>query len=145
VIADHAAIAIANARMYERMEQLATTDGLTGLVNQRQFQALFDASLARVERYGRKLSLILADIDHFKSINDTYGHPVGDRVLKAVAAILQGTARRTDVVARYGGEEFAILMEETASQGAFQMAERIRKAIEAEVFRSEPGSFRCTL
>ncbi len=145
VISDHATIAIANAQMYERMERMATTDGLTSLTNHRYFQELFDAMLARCERYGRKMSLILTDIDHFKSINDTYGHPVGDMVLKKVAKLLTGAARRTDVVARYGGEEFAVLMEETGTDGALQTAERIRKAVENEMMRSENGSFKCTI
>jgi diguanylate cyclase (GGDEF)-like protein len=145
VISDHATIAIANAQMYERMERMATTDGLTGLTNHRYFQELFDAMVARSERYGRSMSLILMDIDHFKSINDTYGHPVGDMVLKKVAKLLMGAARRTDVVARYGGEEFAVLMEETGRDGALQTAERIRKAVESEIMRSENGTFKCTL
>lgn len=145
VISDHATIAIANAQMYERMERMATTDGLTSLTNHRYFQELFDAMLARCERYGRKMSLILTDIDHFKSINDTYGHPVGDMVLKKVSKLLTGAARRTDVVARYGGEEFAVLMEETGTEGAVQTAERIRRAVEAETMRSENGTFKCTI
>ncbi len=145
VVADHAAIAIANAQMYGRMERMATTDGLTELTNHRQFQIAFDEMLARSQRYGRKLSLILTDIDHFKSINDTYGHPVGDLVLKRVARLLEEGARKTDVVARYGGEEFAILMEETDTKDAFHLAERIRESIQAETFRSENGSFQCTL
>jgi diguanylate cyclase (GGDEF)-like protein len=145
VVADHAAIAIANAQMYEKVERMATTDGLTGLVNHRHFQHLYDTMLARAERYGRRVSLILTDIDHFKSVNDTYGHPVGDQVLQRIAAKLNENARRTDVVARYGGEEFAVLMEETGSKGAKQIAERIRTAVEGETFRSDNGTFRCTL
>ncbi len=145
VIADHAAIAVANAQMFERMERMATTDGLTGLTNHRHFQELFDTVIARAERYGRRLSLIITDIDHFKSVNDTYGHPVGDKVLRRVAGVLANTARRTDIVARYGGEEFAILMEETDKVGAFHIAERIRKAVAAESFHCENGSFGSTL
>lgn len=145
VVADHAAIAIANAQMYERMERMATTDGLTGLVNHRHFQGLFDNALARAERYGRPLSVILTDIDHFKSVNDTYGHPVGDRVLKVVARVLEQGARKTDVVARYGGEEFAILLDETDTEGAVQIAERIREAVQAKEFHTEHGRFSCTL
>ncbi|MEL6544445.1 MAG: GGDEF domain-containing protein, partial [Myxococcota bacterium] len=122
-----------------------TTDGLTGLTNHRQFQLAFDEMLARSQRYGRKMSLILTDIDHFKSINDTYGHPVGDLVLKRVARLLEEGARKTDVVARYGGEEFAVLMEETDTDDAYSIAERIRESIQAETFRSENGSFQCTL
>ena len=145
VVADHAAIAIANAQMYERMERMATTDGLTNLVNHRHFQGLFDSYLARAERYGRKLSLILLDIDHFKTINDTYGHPVGDRVLKRMAGVLSVAARKTDVVARYGGEEFAILLEETDREGARLHAERLRETVEKEEFHCDNGRFRCTL
>ena len=145
VIGDHAAIAIANAQMYERMEQLATTDGLTNLVNHRHFQELFDAMMHRAERYGRKFSLVLCDIDHFKRVNDTHGHPVGDMVLRRVARILESSARNTDVVARYGGEEFAILMEETDSEGANTICERIRKQIKAESFHSDVGQFACTM
>ena len=145
VIADHAAIAIANAQMNERVERMATTDGLSGLINHRHFQHLFDGVMLRAERYTRQVSLILTDIDHFKSVNDTYGHPVGDVVLKRISAIIAESARRTDIAARYGGEEFAVLMEETGSRGALQIAERIRQSVEAEVFRCEHGTFRCTL
>jgi len=145
VIADHAASAIANAQMYERMQRMATTDGLTGLNNHRYFQGIFDAALGRAERFGRKVSLLLTDIDHFKTINDTYGHPVGDRVLKRVARILEENARKTDVVARYGGEEFAVLMEETDTAGAHHIAERIREAIAKEPFHCENGLFNCTV
>jgi diguanylate cyclase (GGDEF)-like protein len=106
---------------------------------------MFDAVILRAERYGRHISLIISDIDHFKAVNDTYGHPVGDKVLKKVAEMLSLSARRTDVVARYGGEEFALLMEETGAQGALLIAERIRKTVEAETFRTEIGSFKCTL
>ena len=91
------------------------------------------------------MSLILTDIDHFKLVNDTYGHPVGDVVLKRVAKLLTQAARRTDIVARYGGEEFAVLMEETDREGAFNIAERIRKMVESEPFRCDHGPFKCTL
>ncbi|MEC9466650.1 MAG: sensor domain-containing diguanylate cyclase [Myxococcota bacterium] len=145
VIADHAAIAIANAQMYEKMETLATTDGLTGLTNHRNFQELFDSLMLRSERYNRKFSLVLCDIDHFKSVNDTYGHPIGDVVLKKVARVLKASARGTDIVARYGGEEFAILMEEAEGTAAVATAERIRESVKKEVFHSDIGSFSCTM
>ncbi len=145
VIGDHAATAIANAQMYERMEMLATTDGLTGMTNHRTFQERFDELVKASDRYGRQVTLVLCDIDHFKSINDTYGHPIGDVVLKRVAQILKASSRETDVVARYGGEEFAILMDETDGQGALQIAERVRQNIQAEVFRSDQGPFQCTM
>ena len=145
VIGDHAATAIANAQMYERMEMLATTDGLTAMTNHRTFQERFDELIKASDRYGRQVTLVLCDIDHFKSINDTYGHPIGDLVLKRVAQILKSSSRETDVVARYGGEEFAILMDETDGQGALQIAERVRQNIMAEVFHSEQGPFQCTM
>ena len=99
-----AAESIYRARLFEQTERLATTDGLTGLTNHRTFQGRLDEHLAHAQRYGKKLSLILCDIDHFKSVNDTYGHPVGDLMLKAVARTLAKEARATDLVARYGGE-----------------------------------------
>ena len=145
VIGDHAATAIANAQMYERMEMLATTDGLTGMTNHRTFQERFDELIKASDRYGRQVTLVLCDIDHFKSINDTYGHPIGDVVLKRVAQILKSSSRETDVVARYGGEEFAILMDETDGAGALQIAERVRQNIKAEVFQSDQGPFQCTM
>ena len=145
VVGDHAAMAIANAQMYERMEQLATTDGLTGLTNHRAFQEHMDDMLRRGRRYQRPVSIALTDIDHFKAINDTHGHPVGDKVLSRVAQVLLHNARCTDVVARYGGEEFAVVMEETDIEGARLIAERIRQSIEAEVFAGTGGNFGCTL
>jgi two-component system cell cycle response regulator len=87
--------------------------------------------LLRCERYGRKLSLLLTDIDHFKSVNDTYGHPVGDKVLKRVAQVLAAQARRTDLVARYGGEEFAMLLYDVDVPAVDKLAERIRKGVVA--------------
>jgi len=145
VIADHAAIAIANAQMYERMEHMATTDGLTGLTNHRHFQERFDEQLERAQRYGRKVSLILLDIDYFKTVNDTYGHPAGDTVLRKVARLLESCARKSDVVARYGGEEFALLLDETGLEGAVNIGERIRQVVEAEIFHNDIGSFSCTV
>lgn len=144
-LADQAAAAQVNAKLLVRMERMAITDGMTGLNNHRQFQASFQTHLACAERYGRKLSLILADIDHFKQVNDVHGHLVGDRVLQRIAAILLASARRTDVVARYGGEEFAVLMEETGPSGARIIAERMRRAVEAEQFYDEHGVFKATL
>ncbi|MFO0596206.1 MAG: diguanylate cyclase [Myxococcaceae bacterium] len=145
VIAIQAAQAVLRAQLYEAMEKMATTDGLTGLFNHRTFQGRFDEQLATARRYSRKLSFILTDIDHFKSVNDTYGHPMGDQVLKGVAKILKETARDTDVVARYGGEEFAIVMPETDAKGAQIIAERIRERVMREVFQTDQGPLKVTL
>ncbi len=145
VIANQVAISIQNGRMYERMEELATTDGLTGLVNHRTFQDRFANMLGRAERHGFKVALLLTDIDHFKKVNDTYGHPTGDAVLQRVAAILKNSARKIDITARYGGEEFAIVIEATDREGALQLAERIRAEIEQQAFESSKGPFHATL
>ncbi len=145
VIAIQAAQAVLRAQLYEAMEKMATTDGLTGLVNHRTFQGRFDEHLATARRYSRKLSFVLTDIDHFKSVNDTYGHPMGDQVLKGVARILKEQARDTDIVARYGGEEFAIIMPETDAKGAHAIAERIRERIMKEIFQTEQGPLKVTL
>jgi diguanylate cyclase (GGDEF)-like protein len=145
VVAMQAGDALLRARLFEATERLATTDGLTGLVNHRTFQVRLDEHLAAAQRYGKKLSVLLTDIDHFKSVNDTYGHPVGDLVLRGVAKILQKEARTTDVAARYGGEEFALVMPETDLPGALKTAERIREKVAAAVFRTEQGELRVTL
>jgi diguanylate cyclase (GGDEF)-like protein len=145
VIAIQAAQAVLRAQLYEQMERMATTDGLTGLLNHRTFKSKADELLAHSRRYGRQCSLLLTDVDHFKSVNDTYGHPTGDQVLKGVARILREQARDTDVVARYGGEEFVVIMPETDTKGAKVIAERIREAIKAEVFQTEMGPLRVTM
>jgi len=145
VIALQAADALLRARLFEQTERLATTDGLTGLVNHRTFQARLDEHLAAAQRYGKRLSLLLCDIDHFKAVNDTYGHPAGDQVLRAVAGALGREARVTDVVARYGGEEFAIVMPETDGRGAQVIAERIREKVRSLVLKTELGPLSVTL
>jgi len=108
---------------------LASTDGLTSLYNRRQFDVLARAEWARFQRYGRPLSLLILDIDKFKSINDRFGHDAGDLVLKAVADICKLTKRQPDVLARIGGEEFALLLPETDEAAAEIVAERFRNAI----------------
>jgi len=145
VIANQVATSLQNAHMYRALEEQATTDGLTGLVNHRTFQERFSAMLGRAERMGTPVSLILTDIDHFKKINDNYGHPTGDDVLRRVARILGRSARKIDIVARYGGEEFAIVLEGTDREGARQLAERIRSEVGSQLFDSSKGSFSATL
>jgi len=145
VIANQVAISMQNARMYEVLEEQATTDGLTGLVNHRTFQERFTTMLGRAERHELAVSLLLTDIDHFKKINDSYGHPTGDEVLRKVAAILKASARKIDIVARYGGEEFALVLEGTDRAGARQLAERIRQEVEQQSFPSSKGTFGATL
>ena len=109
-----------------RLERLSVTDSLTGLFNQRHFQETLKNEIERASRYGHKLSLVLIDVDSFKSTNDTQGHIQGDHVLKAVAQVLKKNVRNVDIVCRYGGDEFAILLPETTLSRARDVAERIR-------------------
>ncbi len=145
VIGHHVGVSLQNARMYQSMEMRATTDGLTGLTNHRAFQERLTQMHALAERTGQKFSVILTDIDHFKSINDTYGHPVGDQVLKRVAAIFSGRARKVDTVARYGGEEFVLVLPDTDGKGAEHFANKLREEIGDQVMTSEHGSFKITI
>jgi diguanylate cyclase (GGDEF)-like protein len=120
-------------RANERLERLAITDQLTGLCNRRHFDECARRALEVARRNERPLALVLADTDRFKTVNDRFGHGVGDRVLRAVAMVLERTARKSDLVARIGGEEFAVLMPEVGVGLAAQGAERMRAALEAEV------------
>ncbi len=130
ILGSFAAMSIDNARLHETMRGLACTDGLTGLYNHRQFKNVFRDELARGVRYGSRLSLVMFDIDDFKAFNDTYGHPVGDRVLVNVAEILQDAFREADTICRYGGEEFIAILPETCLNDALVAAERARRDIE---------------
>jgi two-component system cell cycle response regulator len=145
MLALQAAEALIRTRLYEQAERLATTDGLTGLLNRRTFNAVLDRRWREAQRYKRPLSLLLLDIDHFKKVNDGYGHPAGDAVLKAVAKLAQECARDTDAVARYGGEEMAVVLPETDTEGAQAIAERIRRAVEAAQHPTEHGALRVTV
>lgn len=121
-------------RAKERAEQLAITDPLTGLFNRRYLEEKLSHELIRAKAYNRELSIVMADIDYFKRINDTYGHKVGDEVLKALALILKANIRGEDVVARYGGEEFVILLPNVSKYDAYRIAERIRVEVEETSF-----------
>jgi diguanylate cyclase (GGDEF)-like protein len=121
-----------------RLEALATIDGLTGLKNRRTFEERLAQELTRSKRSHGPLALLLLDIDHFKSFNDTFGHPRGDEVLRMVARLLSRSIRDTDFAARYGGEEFAIILPDTDREGAMQMGERLREAIEQALWTERP-------
>jgi len=125
VLSMQASIAIKNAKMVRDLEQLATTDGLTGLINHRTFQKQLIHELERAKRTGTEVSLMLVDLDHFKKINDNYGHPIGDFVLKQIATFLKNSVRNVDHVARYGGEEFAIILPDTSSEDALMLGQRM--------------------
>jgi diguanylate cyclase (GGDEF)-like protein len=122
---------------YDDAMQRAVTDGLTGLINHTHFKEILGFEIGRSKRYGNHMTLLLLDIDYFKSINDTYGHLIGDVVIRRVAQALKGRVRDCDQVARYGGEEFAILLPQTDLSGAYIVADRIRQHVRDMVFHNE--------
>jgi two-component system, cell cycle response regulator len=128
-----------------RLELLSITDGLTKLHNHRHFQDELGRAFEESERYGRPLSLVIADLDFFKKVNDTYGHAVGDEVLKAVSAILQQSTRSTDLAARYGGEEFTLMLPETNLADAMAFAEKLREIIESTPIETQAGPLHVTI
>lgn len=134
ILCSHCAVAVENLKLRERLEELAETDALTGTYNRRHFQRSLERELRRSERYSRSLALVMMDIDHFKRLNDEYGHPAGDAVLKGLAAVVDKTTRNIDIFARYGGEEFVLILPETHLEGAAELAERLRGAVETHEF-----------
>jgi diguanylate cyclase (GGDEF)-like protein len=143
-LANQLAVSLSNARAVRQLEELATTDGLTGCLNKRAFLEQLDQQLMAADRFGRKLSLIVTDLDHFKAVNDTYGHATGDRVLQELSQVLKRVKRETDLVARFGGEEFCVLCEETDAKGARLLAERVREELERTEVQTEIGGLRVT-
>ena len=134
-----AAIAIENSYVQKELERRAYSDYLTGLANRRYFLERAEVELNRTLRYGGDLSILMFDIDHFKRVNDTYGHKIGDLVLEKIAKTASHIIRNIDIIGRIGGEEFAILLPETEEKQAFDTAERLRTAIEAKAISLEGG------
>jgi diguanylate cyclase len=132
------------ARQNKRLDELGRTDALTGLANRRQCLSLVESELARHRRNGRPAVLVILDIDHFKSINDRYGHPIGDEVLCKVAKVLLESSRRSDSVARYGGDEFVMMLPETTLRGAEEASRRIRAKLEGVAFE-RAADLHCTV
>jgi diguanylate cyclase (GGDEF)-like protein len=128
--ADLTAVAVENQRLLQRTRRLSEIDGLTGVCNHRHFLERLGGEVERARRCGRPISLVLADIDDFKTINDTHGHPAGDAVLRHVAQVLASLLRRSDVVARYGGEEFAAMLPDAGPDPAVAIAETMRAEVE---------------
>ena len=145
VMCNQASTSIANAQLHAEIEKMARTDGLTGLFNHRLFQEKLAEELMRLNRFSEPLSVLLTDIDYFKKVNDTYGHPVGDLVLKGVSRIIRETIRDIDIPARYGGEEFAVILPGTGGEGAKQIAERLRKTIMETSFAADGKTFKVTI
>jgi two-component system cell cycle response regulator len=130
-------------RLAERMTEawtMATMDLLTGVLNRQALLGRLDAELDRAARYGHQLSIILVDIDHFKRLNDTYGHVAGDQMLHAVAEVLRASVRGVDIVGRYGGEEFMAVLPETDVDAAASLAEKLRRFVALRSLALEDGS-----
>jgi diguanylate cyclase (GGDEF)-like protein len=126
------------SHLLRMLAQRAQIDGLTGLYNRAHFNQRWDEEVSATQRHSRPLSLALFDLDHFKSVNDTYGHPAGDAVIQGLAKLLQRECRQSDVACRYGGEEFALIMPETLPQDAAAVCERVRESLSAIVWPRHP-------
>lgn len=130
----------------KELEKQAVTDSLTGLINNRQtMESIFERESKRAIRYERFLSVLILDLDHFKQVNDSMGHPMGDKVLKTVAGLISTTIRGVDIACRYGGEEFLVFFPETHGYRAIKIAERIREVIQAYCFSCADKRFNCTI
>ena len=137
-MADISATAIQNAYYVERVRQLAYIDGLTGIFNRRFFEMRIAEEMERARRYEGGMAVIMMDIDHFKRLNDEFGHLLGDEVLRQVSSVFSQHLRKVDIVCRYGGEEFAILLPQTSVEQALNVAEKLRKEIAAWQFPGVP-------
>lgn len=133
-IGNYLGVQIENARLYEKVYDLSIRDGLTMLYNSREFYRLLKQEIQRAKRYEKEFSLMMIDIDHFKKFNDTYGHPAGDKALRALGDIIRKHIRSIDIAARYGGEEFAIFLPEISSMQAEEVGERLRLSVADHTF-----------
>jgi len=143
-LSEFIAMSISNAVLYEQANKLAVTDGLTGISNRQSVEKSLQIEFERSKRYNSPLSLILLDVDHFKDVNDTYGHQKGDEILIAVASLLKKACRANDIAARYGGEEFLMILPQSNAQGAFKIAERVREGIMKMSFTGNDSNFSVT-
>jgi diguanylate cyclase (GGDEF)-like protein len=139
-LASHAVVALENARLHRIVERQALVDGLTGLANRRQCEDTLASELARLERFGGPLAVVVADLDWFKDVNDRYGHPSGDAVLREFAQLLRDLVRDVDLAGRWGGEEFLLILPGTDLAGGAQVAERVRLALAGRIVLSADGS-----
>jgi diguanylate cyclase (GGDEF)-like protein len=145
ILGEQMAIALENATLLEKIQRLALTDELTEVYNRRGFQELSEREFAITHQFGRNMSMIMLDIDHFKQVNDAYGHPVGDEVLVALAVKCKNTIREIDILGRYGGEEFLILLIENDLKTALLVAERVRKNVAETKFLTSAGEVTITI
>jgi diguanylate cyclase (GGDEF)-like protein len=145
ILSDQAAIAIENARLFKLTEEEAITDGLTNLYNQKYFYNCLGRKINESGQSNKKMSLILFDIDHFKKINDTYGHTTGDFILKEIARLIKSCVRKNDIVSRYGGEEFTVILPGADSNEAYAIADRIRQKIQRHDFMANGLKIKVTV
>ena len=138
-LASHATIALENARLHRIVERQALIDGLTGIANRRQCEESLATEIAQADRLGTPLTLVLADLDDFKAVNDIHGHAVGDDVLREFAAVLRATLRDSDIAGRWGGEEFLLLLPGADAEGGANLAERVRSGLAERSFLGRDG------
>ena len=138
------AMSISNAVLYEQTKKLAVTDGLTGISNRPNMEQSLLSEFGRSMRYNSPLSVVLLDVDHFKDVNDSYGHQKGDEILVTFASVLKKFCRANDTAARYGGEEFLMILPQSNAQGAFKIAERVREEIMKMSFVGNDSKFSVT-
>lgn len=139
LVANQIALAVENAKLYTKARELSVKDELTGLYNRRHFQTVLQIEWKRAVRFHRSLSLLMIDADHFKKLNDTYGHPQGDKILRELSALLKRNIREIDTLARFGGEEFIVLLPDTDKKGAISVGEKLRRIVEAHRFMEGAG------
>lgn len=142
VLASFAAMAIENATLHHETLQMAITDALTGLNNRRYFEQVLPQELERACRYHQSFGLLMIDVDNFKNFNDSYGHPMGDRILATIATAIEKTLRSVDFAFRYGGEELAVILPETSAKSACRVAERIRQRVAKDTKKLLNGSLK---
>ena len=139
-LASHAAVALENARLHRIVERQALVDGLTGLANRRHGENVLEAELARAERFGGPLTVVVADLDDFKDVNDRFGHLTGDGVLRDFGAVLRSTVRDVDLASRWGGEEFVLVLPGTDAEGGVHLAERVREQLRVRTILALDGT-----
>jgi len=144
-VMEFVSLSISNALLHEKTELLSVTDGLTALSNHQQMQLNLKSEFERSRRYTSPLSVVMMDVDHFKKVNDSYGHQTGDEILVELAAVISRVCRSNDSAARYGGEEFFLILPETPIHGAQLIAERIRNEIGGHRFHSNGNMFNVTI
>jgi two-component system, cell cycle response regulator len=139
-LASHAAIALENARLHQIVERQALVDGLTGISNRRHCEDSLSGEIARADRLATPLTLVLADLDDFKAVNDVHGHTAGDEVLREFASVLRATLRESDLAGRWGGEEFLLLLPGADGEGGALLADRVRRGLAERTFLGKDGA-----